>query len=216
MRGLSHKELSGGANPSAATIFISPRESDGLSRSGRQPGAPPGGYFNLCRCSPKGEAQRRERCQCGCKTCRRYQFSRRGVISKHGGLKIRWASSPVPVQLRPPRPILRPCVKPVDRAVLKTAAPSGAWACNSPRPHQSFRRVVEWIHASLRNSWAQARAGANPVSPTNFRAVKMRLLRHHTISPFPLTRRDAKTSARAICDLRAGRAPGDWHVRRGP
>ena len=59
----------------------------------------------------------------------------------------------------------------VDRAVLKTAAPFGAWACNSPRPHQFFRRVVEWIHTSLRNSRAKAHAGANPVSPTNFSAL---------------------------------------------
>lgn len=31
-----------------------------------------------------------------------------------------------------------------------------------------FRRVVECIHASLRNSWARARAGASPVPPTIF------------------------------------------------
>ena len=31
-----------------------------------------------------------------------------------------------------------------------------------------FRRVVEWIHTSLRNSRAKAHAGASPVSPTNF------------------------------------------------
>jgi hypothetical protein len=34
-----------------------------------------------------------------------------------------------------------------------------------------FRPVVECIHASLRNSWAKARAGANPVSPTIFDAL---------------------------------------------
>ena len=56
----------------------------------------------------------------------------------------------------------------VDRAVLKTAA-SLATRGRASRPGRTsiFRRVVECIHASLRNSWAKARAGANPVSPTN-------------------------------------------------
>lgn len=35
-----------------------------------------------------------------------------------------------------------------------------------PPPAPIYRRVVERIHASLRNSWAQARAGANPVPST--------------------------------------------------
>lgn len=63
----------------------------------------------------------------------------RGVVgtSRHGGFKLRRATEPVPVQLRPPRP-MRPCVEPVDRAVLKTAAPFGAWACNSPPAAPDF------------------------------------------------------------------------------
>lgn len=54
---------------------------------------------------------------------------------------------------------------------------SDSASCN--RRANIFRRVVERIHASLRNSWAEAHAGANPVSPTNFRARSV-LIRNRT------------------------------------
>jgi hypothetical protein len=92
---------------------------------------------------------------------------------------------------------LRPVRGTVDRAVLKTAPPFWRVGVQLTRfarglaPHllvrrsaalhapaaPIFRRVVEWIHASLRNSWAKARAGANPVSPTNFSASSSKQFR---------------------------------------
>ena len=100
----------------------------------------------------------------------------RGVVGIriHGGLKIRWASTPVPVQIRPPRPC--GCVWKSRPGGFKNRCASGAWACKSPQPHQFFSASGGTsIHASLRNSRAQACAGANPVSPTNL------------LSPCPLT-----------------------------
>jgi hypothetical protein len=38
-------------------------------------------------------------------------ISRRGWNSRHGGLKPRWTLGSVPVQFRPPRSIMRPCVE---------------------------------------------------------------------------------------------------------
>lgn len=58
----------------------------------------------------------------------------------------------------------------VDRAVSKTAAPTRRVGVQVAPAAPIYRRVVERIHASLRNSWAKARAGANPVPSTNFTA----------------------------------------------
>lgn len=38
-------------------------------------------------------------------------YSRRGWNSRHDGLKPRWTSGSVPVQPRPSRPLMRPCVE---------------------------------------------------------------------------------------------------------
>jgi hypothetical protein len=41
----------------------------------------------------------------------RTSLSRRGWNGRHSGLKPRWTQGSVPVQPRPPRPLLRPCVE---------------------------------------------------------------------------------------------------------
>lgn len=125
-------------------------------------------------------------------------LSQRGWNQQTRRTQTPLGSTPVPVQLRPPRP-MRPCVDGArqreDGAALSAAkgepcgCPLGGMA-NNRRPGgfknrrapgrvgvqvapaaPVFRRVVECIHASLRNSWARARAGASPVPPTNFRRV---------------------------------------------
>jgi hypothetical protein len=148
----------------------------------------------------------------------------RGVVgTRHGGLKPRWASLPVPVRLtrfarglaphllvRRSASLHRPREQIGGRAwnsrpgglknrrahqARERASRSGRTSLRSPRsgsrrlPRHSprsagvggprpmtrattgrpdfFRRVVERIHTSLRNSRAKAHAGASPVSPTN-------------------------------------------------
>jgi hypothetical protein len=63
-------------------------------------------------------------------------LSRRGWNSRHGGLKPR-RTLRVRAGATPVAATNHAAVRGIeDRAVSKTAAPHGAWACKSPRPHQ--------------------------------------------------------------------------------
>lgn len=74
----------------------------------------------------------------------------RGVVGIriHSGLKIRWASTPVPVRVRPPRP--RGCVWKSRPSGFKNRCASGAWACKSPQPHQFI--IGKWWNKHTRES----------------------------------------------------------------
>lgn len=63
-------------------------------------------------------------------------YSRRGWNRRHGGLKPR-RTLRVRAGATPAAATNYAAVRGIeDRAVSKTAAPHGAWACKSPRPHQ--------------------------------------------------------------------------------
>lgn len=85
---------------------------------------------------------------CRCDSGRRDQSCGRAWNSRPGGFKNRCALGRVGVSLDFAR----------DLEPVETASRPG---------RTNFRRVVECIHASLRNSWAKALAGASPVPPTN-------------------------------------------------
>ena len=86
---------------------------------------------------------------------------------RHGGLKPRWASLPVPVRLRPPRPFCGRAWNRRPGGLKNRCALRRVSVQLAPAAPTVFRRVVERIHTSLRNSRAKAHAGASPVSPTN-------------------------------------------------